>query len=112
VVEAIESGAAISTVNLSEVLAKLTERGEQVRATQASIRKVIENSNGGLHVEPFTEEDAADAADLRPRSTELGLSFGDRACLALAARFEVSVVTTDRAWANLPKVGIAVQLIR
>lgn len=112
VIEAIESGAAISTVNFSEVLAKLTERGEHVHATRAAIGKVIEHADGGLQIEPFTEEDATEAADLRPRSTKQGLSFGDRACLALAARFEVSAVTTDQAWADLPEVGVAVQLIR
>jgi PIN domain nuclease of toxin-antitoxin system len=112
VVEAIESGAAISTVNLSEVLAKLTERGEQVRSTVTKIRKVVDRAEGGLRIEPFTEEDAMEAAELRPRSTQQGLSFGDRACLALAARFEVSAVTADAAWGSLPKVGVAVKLIR
>lgn len=41
-----------------------------------------------------------------------GLSFGDRACLALAARFEVPAVTADREWRSLPEVGVAVKLIR
>ena len=112
VIEAIEAGAAISTVNFSEVLAKLTERGERVHATRAAIRKVIEGADGGLHVEPFTEEDATEAAHLRPRSTKQGLSFGDRACLALANRLEVSAITTDRAWADLPEEIVDVRLIR
>ena len=112
VIEAIEAGAAISTVNFSEVLAKLTERGEQVHATRAAIRIVIERADGGLQIEPFTEEDASAAADLRPRSTKQGLSFGDRACLALANRFEVSAITTDRAWADLPEDIVEVRLIR
>jgi len=59
---------------------------------------------------PFTEEDAVEAADFPPRSTGR-LSFGDRVCLALAARFEVSAVTTDGAWRDLPEVGVAVKLI-
>jgi ribonuclease VapC len=112
VVEAIEAGTAISTVNLSEVLAKLTERGEQVRSTVVAIRNVVDRAEGGLRIEAFTEEDAIEAADLRPRSTKQGLSFGDRACLALAARFEVSAVTTDSAWRDLPAVGVGVKLIR
>jgi PIN domain nuclease of toxin-antitoxin system len=112
VVEAIEAGAAISTVNLSEVLAKLTERDQQVRSSVAAIRQVVDRAEGGLRIEPFTEEDAVEAADLRPRSTKQGLSFGDRACLALAARFEVSAVTTDGAWRDLLEVGVVVKLIR
>lgn len=112
VVEAIESGASISTVNLSEVLAKLTERGKQVYSAVAMIRKVIDRAEGGLRIEPFTEEDAIEAANLRPRSTKQGLSSGDRACLALAARFEVSALTADSAWRDLPEVGVSVKLIR
>lgn len=112
VVEAIEAGAAISTVNLSEVLAKLTERGEHVRSTMATIRQAVDRADGGLQIEAFTEEDGIEAADLRPRSKSQGLSFGDRACLALAARYEVPTVTADKDWADLPEVGVAVKLIR
>ncbi len=112
VVEAIEAGAAISTVNLSEVLAKLAERGDDVRSTMATIRQAVDRADGGLRIESFTEEDGIEAADLRPRSKSQGLSFGDRACLALAARFEVPAVTADGGWADLPEVGVAVKLIR
>lgn len=112
VVEAIEAGAAISTVNLSEVLAKLTERGDHVRSTMATIRQAVDRADGGLRIESFTEEDGIEAADLRPRSKSQGLSFGDRACLALAARYEVPAITADKDWAELPEVGVAVKLIR
>jgi ribonuclease VapC len=112
VVEAIEAGAAISTVNFSEVLAKLAEGGHEVRAMVARIRKIVESADGGLRIEDFTEEDGVEAADLRPRSKSQGLSFGDRACLALAARYEVPAVTADRDWRNLPEVGVAVKMIR
>jgi ribonuclease VapC len=112
VVEAIESGAAISTVNFSEVLAKLTEKGEPVQSTVPAIREEIGRADGGLQIEPFTIGDAIWAAHLRPRSTKQGLSFGDRACLALAARFEVPAVTTDGAWRDLSEIGVAVKLIR
>lgn len=109
VVEAISAGTAISTVNLSEVLAKLAEHGHYAVPALMEINRTME---GALRVEPFTEQDAAEAADLRPRSRDQGLSFGDRACLALAARFEVPAVTADRAWKDLPAVGVAVRLIR
>lgn len=112
VIKAIEAGAAISTVNLSEVLAKLAERGEHVRSAMARIRQAVDRADGGLRIEPLTEEDGIEAADLRPRSKRQGLSFGDRACLALAARFEVPAVTADGDWADLPEVGVAVKLIR
>jgi ribonuclease VapC len=109
VVEAIAAGAAISTVNLSEVLAKLAEHGQPAVVALGSIHEAAE---GALQIEPFTEDDAAQAADLRPQSKAQGLSFGDRACLALATRFEVPAVTADRNWQNLPDVSVAVKLIR
>ena len=109
VVEAIADGAAISTVNLSEVLAKLAEHGQPAVVALGSIHEAAE---GALQIEPFTEDDAAHAADLRPRSKAQGLSFGDRACLALATRFAVPAVTADRDWQKLPDVGVAVKLIR
>jgi PIN domain nuclease of toxin-antitoxin system len=40
------------------------------------------------------------------------LSFGDRACLGLAAHFEVPAVTADRNWTDLPEVEVSVQQIR
>jgi ribonuclease VapC len=109
VVEAISAGAAISTVNFSEVLAKLAEHGQPAVVAVGAIHEAAE---GALRIEPFTEDDAAEAAELRPRSKAQGLSFGDRACLALAARFEVPAVTADRQWGSLPEVGVAVKLIR
>lgn len=112
VVAAIESGTAISTVNLSEVLAKLTERGEQAHSAVAAIRGVIDRADGGLQIESFTEQDSIEAADLRPRSTKQGLSFGDRACLALAARLGAPALTADGAWRDLPEISVATKLIR
>jgi PIN domain nuclease of toxin-antitoxin system len=42
-----------------------------------------------------------------------GLSLGDRACLALARRQNVPVLTTDRAWVQAgPLIGVTVKLIR
>ncbi len=40
-----------------------------------------------------------------------GLSFGDRACLALAKSRKLTVLTTAKAWQEL-ELGVKVQLIR
>jgi PIN domain nuclease of toxin-antitoxin system len=42
---------------------------------------------------------------LRPLTRALGLSLGDRACLALAANLGATALTTDSAWMQLQ--GIA-----
>ena len=54
---------------------------------------------------------ALSAAALLPQTRRLGLSLGDRACLALARTRGKPAVTADRAWAELD-VDITVRLIR
>jgi ribonuclease VapC len=41
------------------------------------------------------------AADLRARTKHLGLSLGDRACLAAPRSRDLAVLMADRAWATL-----------
>ena len=42
---------------------------------------------------------------------QLGLSLGDRACLSLGLRLGLTVLTCDRAWAQLP-LDVVIQLLR
>ncbi len=97
--QAIARGAALSTVNLFEVCAKLNEHG--VAATQ--VTETIEDPD--LVIEPFLREDAERAGGWRALTRDLGLSLGDRACLALAHRLDVPALTTDRAWAGSNSVS-------
>ncbi len=96
---------AISAVNLSEAVAKLTERSMPI----AMIRTLLEGLD--LDVYPFDTEAAFVAGALRAMTRALGLSFGDRACLALGQQLDLTVLTTDRAWASLD-LGITVRPIR
>lgn len=65
----------------------------------------------GVEIEPFEDRDAALVGLLRPVTKALGLSLGDRACLALAQRLGLRVLATDRALAEAD-VGVEVDLIR
>jgi PIN domain nuclease of toxin-antitoxin system len=94
------SRAAISAVNLSEVAAKLSERGYPV--AKASEFLLAFN----LDVRPFDTDQALAAAALRVVTRDRGLSFGDRACLALAASLGGVALTADRAWAGLDGVEL------
>ena len=97
--------AAISAVNLAEVVAKLRERGlalEEIRAALAGL---------SLDVRPFAAAQAYETGDLRPSTRALGLSLGDRACLALAAELGAPALTADREWQKL-KLGINVRVVR
>ncbi|MEC4818632.1 MAG: type II toxin-antitoxin system VapC family toxin [Scytonema sp. PMC 1069.18] len=104
-VEEVLSSALISTVNLSEVIAKLLERG----VPEDEVLRVM----GYLDCEvvDFTSERAWSTARLRPLTRTQGLSLGDRACLALAIERNAPVMTTDRAWSSLG-LGIEINVIR
>lgn len=102
---ALAMGAVISTVSLSEVVAKLTDRGFTPEAIHAML--------DGLRLQfaPFDGDLAYRAGLLRPATRHAGLSLGDRACLALAAQLGLPALTADRAWATV-EVGVAVEVIR
>ncbi len=98
-------GALLGTVNLAEVLTKLVERGMEVDRARRAV--------DGLHASlvPFDDRQAAAVARLRTATRSAGLSFGDRACLALAIERDVPALTADRSWIGLP-TGARVDVIR
>ena len=55
----------------------------------------------------FDEELALAAGLLRAETRQLGLSAGDRACLALAQRAGITALTADPAWTRLESVDVA-----
>jgi ribonuclease VapC len=106
--EAVEQalpGAIISTVNLSEIVAKLAERGMPESLIHVALGEI------GLQVIPFDEDLSYQTGMLRVSTRSAGLSFGDRACLALGRRLRLPVLTTDRGWASLD-IGVDVRLLR
>ncbi|MGH7061689.1 MAG: hypothetical protein ACREFH_14980, partial [Stellaceae bacterium] len=61
----------------------------------------------------FDEELAYIAGMMLPKTRTAGLSFGDRACLALAVRIGGVAWTADRAWSSVARaIGVQVELIR
>jgi len=101
----IMSAAATSTVNLAEVHGKLLHRGFSPDDAWAA-------ANGVVHeAVVFTAEHAKTAGDLIIQTRALGLSLGDRACLALGIALRAPVYTADRSWKNL-RLGIGIHLIR
>ncbi len=94
-------GGEVSAVNWSEVGAKLAERGLK------ESRIAAELSAFALEIVPFDESQAITAAALRPITRALGLSLGDRCCLALGRIRNARIVTADAAWAQLRGFDIA-----
>jgi PIN domain nuclease of toxin-antitoxin system len=104
-VEAVLDHAAISAVNLSEVQAKLVERGTAAELAWSSLVDLQ------LDVVDFDAAQAKVAGDLRRLTRPQGLSLGDRACLALAHALGLPAVTADRAWVGL-EIGIEIRTVR
>src|SRR5207244_7137824 len=81
------STAAISTVNLAELHGKLVGRGlspdDAWEAALSPIREAV----------PFSSEHARLVGDLVVQTRPVGLSLGDRACLALGLALKASVYT-------------------
>jgi PIN domain nuclease of toxin-antitoxin system len=97
--------ACLSTVNLSEVLGRFARDGMDVHEAARRISATT------IEIVPFSAHHAQSAAELLPLARPLGLSLGDRACLALAHARDVPAVTADRAWRELD-VGIELIVIR
>jgi ribonuclease VapC len=110
VTDALGDGAAISTVNLAEVLSRATDGGADPvqRARELRERGLL---GAALAVEPFTEADAVEVARLRPLTRSAGLSLGDRACLALATRLDDRALTADNSWDDVTH-GVQIEQIR
>ena len=81
-------------VNLSEVLAQLQE----IRMPEAESGTVLARLN--LRVIAFDEPQARAAARLCSVTRHVGLSHGERACLAVAGILGCPPVTADRIWAT------------
>jgi ribonuclease VapC len=105
-----EQAAVMSAVNWAEVLSRLASAGAD--PDEVAQRLASEAVLGdALTVVTLTANDGPAIARLRPTTRHLGLSLADRACLALAKRLGLPVLTTDRAWAQL-QIGVEIRLAR
>ena len=95
----------ISAVNLAETISKMVEYGKPLNDVAFQIERLR------IPVIPFDAEHAKLVASLWKATRVVGLSLGDRACLALGLKTGLPVLTTERAWANI-KIGVSVGVIR
>jgi len=104
-VRAVLDRAKIGAVNLSEVVAKLKERGVPDDAIDQSLADL------DLTIVPFDQDQAMRAGKLRLATRHAGLSLGDRACLAVASSLGAVSVTTDHAWTKL-RLNVEIEFAR
>ncbi len=94
-VEEVLEQSAVSRINVTEVLTKLIERG-------ASVSEAKENFDElRIPVIEFDSPQSEKCAELRTHTKHLGLSLGDRACLALTVIEGATAVTADKVWKTL-----------
>jgi PIN domain nuclease of toxin-antitoxin system len=102
---ALRRGAAICSVNLAEVIGRLLDVNHTAQQVEDRLLEFA------VPVVQFGAREGRAAGYLRASTRHLGLSLGDRACLALAAELGVPAITADRAWKDLD-VGVEVVLCR
>lgn len=95
----------MSAVNIAEAYGKLIGHGigpeDAWEAVIAPIPEILD----------FDTEQAKIAGGLLPQTRPLGLSLGDRACLALGIALKAPIYTADRAWKDL-RLTVSIHVIR
>ncbi len=92
----------VSSVNYAEVIAKLNESG----MSDLEVSIVLEGVP--LVVLPFNADHAFSAGLLRKETKTIGLSLGDRACLATGQIEKAQIITADRLWKTLKRFKVTV----
>jgi ribonuclease VapC len=99
--------AALSTVNLAEVLYRSDEQGVPIEGLTRDLQAL------GVRMVPFSDEDAAVVVEVRRAARRQGarLSLADCCCLATGIRLELPVVSGDQTWEAL-QLGVEVIPLR
>jgi PIN domain nuclease of toxin-antitoxin system len=96
----------MSTVNFAEVVTKYVLRGRAAEGERLRDELPV------VFV-PVDEDLALQAALMAAVTRPLGLSLGDRICLALARRTGSPALTADRSWLDVAgTLGVTVEAIR
>ena len=99
--------AMVSSVNVAEVYTYAAVNAFPAEAIDAFF------ADTGIEVVPFSHDQAVVAGRFAAVTRKAGLSLGDRACLALAARRGAEVLTADRPWAAVAdELGVSITLLR
>jgi ribonuclease VapC len=105
VVQAVLGDSAVSAINLTETITKLTRKGGEPRLVERYLRGLP------MPILPWDEELAWESRDMAPLAWTRGISLADRACLALARHLDAVAMTSDTEWATLD-LTVRVELFR
>lgn len=105
VADALLGGATMSTLNFAEVASKYVSRGAVAQAETLLQRLPVT-------LVQVDEDLALQSARLADLTWPVPLSLGDRVCLALGQRTEMTILTADRSWLDLAgRVRTPVELV-
>ncbi len=97
----------VNAANQAEIIAKSLDRGVNPEAIKAILAELA------YTVVDIKAEDGMQAGWMRGTSRKIGLSLGDRLCLALAQRLKAKILTADRPWLAMAEpLGIDICCIR
>ena len=105
-VEKVLADDAISSVNAAEVASKLNEFGWSADEIAPLFHHLQ------LDIVSFDLNTALASGQLRSVTKKLGLSLGDRACIATGLATHYRILTADKSWAQLKIRGVSVKCIR
>lgn len=94
----------ISAVSFSEVLTKLARQGVSPEEARESIGRIVSS------IIPFDADAAVSAEGMAIYTDRLGLSLGDRACIAAARQSGYEIITADSLWPKL-KLPVKIRVI-
>lgn len=99
--------ASVCAINQAEVISHFVHLGAPIEDVQAML--------GALPYAVVAADDALawEAGSLRAATVSVGLSLGDRFCLALAKRLGAPAYTADKTWRDIAgDVGVKVVVVR
>jgi PIN domain nuclease of toxin-antitoxin system len=105
IMEIIDNGTHMTTVNLAGVITKLYH----YKTTREEIDELIYDLP--IHFIDVDKELAQLSSSYYLQAKEFGLSLADKICLAAAQRGNYTAITTDKIWAKI-NLGISVRVIR
>ena len=98
-------GVAMSATNVAEAYGRLLRDAHRPDELRRDIEALA------IDIHSFDATQAFIVGDMEAKTRKLGLSLGDRACLALALTLKAPALTTDRQWRNTG-LGVDVVVIR
>ncbi len=93
------------SVNLSEVITSVIDKGYDYNKIDPLVDRLR------IAIVPYDDALAVVAGLMRSETKHIGASIGDRACLALARREGLPVLTSDKKW-DLLDIDVDIRQIR